>query len=182
MSIEAGNGCTYPEADKTLVTCTVAVVEQEEPGDWAIFKLGDKNDKVAFSNPDGIEHRTFFRLGDGNDKYTSDVAGVDGSKVYGLNGNDTITTGKQIGTYPDIDGGAGNDSIRTWGDGNSVYGGLGNDKIRTGEGKQFIWGGGGDDFIRGGAQADRIVGGPGNDQSSVTSTATRSGATTETTG
>ena len=81
--------------------------------------------------------------------------------IYGLGGNDTISTGNSADI---IYGQAGNDNIQGGSQDNSVYGGSGTDNIDGGEGSDVIYGGSGNDTINGGSNGtDVLVGGFGQD-------------------
>ena len=81
--------------------------------------------------------------------------------IYGLGGNDTISTGNSADI---IYGQAGNDNIQGGSQDDSVYGGSGTDNIDGGEGSDVIYGGSGNDTINGGSNGtDVLVGGFGQD-------------------
>src|SRR4051794_33763476 len=84
-------------------------------------------------------------LGDGND--TLNVQAALGAKVYGGDGNDTITGGPIADM---IGGDAGNDVVR---------GGGGNDLLGGGDGNDEVYGDDGDDVLRGDTGADELFGG-----------------------
>ncbi len=116
--------------------------------------------------------------GDGNDR----VYGGGGSDdIYGGGGNDTIdSTDGDIGLFdnpypplptdPDVmndrdvvDGGDGDDTIRTGDDRDTITGGTGNDSIDAGIDNDSVAGGDGSDTIVGGEGNDSITGGRGDD-------------------
>jgi Ca2+-binding RTX toxin-like protein len=116
--------------------------------------------------------------GDGNDR----VYGGGGSDdIYGGDGNDTIdSTDGDIGLFdnpypplptdPDVmndrdvvDGGDGDDTIRTGDDRDTITGGEGNDTIDAGIDNDSVGGGDGNDTIVGGEGNDSITGGSGDD-------------------
>ena len=80
--------------------------------------------------------------------------------VTGAAGNDTLTTNANADT---IDGGAGNDSITSGNGANQVVGGAGNDNIVLGTGNDDAQGGTGNDSITSGTGNDTINGGAGSD-------------------
>ena len=104
------------------------------------------------------------------------------TRVVGLAGDDTITTG---GGHDQVIGGNGDDIIRT-GNGDDVatgnqgndqilegdnetgrdrfFGGAGNDTIESGAGDDFVVGHQGDDIIRLGTGTDIAIGSEGNDE------------------
>ena len=79
---------------------------------------------------------------------------------------DTITASAVNGAFTlpmRVDGGAGNDVIRT-GEGNDiVFAGAGNDTVDTDDGNDWIRGMIGDDVLDSGGGDDRVTGGVGND-------------------
>ncbi|MGW3107762.1 calcium-binding protein [Streptomyces sp. NPDC001100] len=193
VTIRPGTGCAYPTAsDHTKVSCTVTMLDSQDPYPTVQLTLGDGNDTLTYHNRTA---QTYYfasaDLGAGNDKYTED-GGVDGDYVSGGTGNDTITLGKysvgwgdngddilrggvetiaQGGNGSDTittvgaaaDGGAGNDLITGGAGGQSLTGGAGNDRISGGAGNDFIYGGTGNDVLYGNAGADTIYGNSGND-------------------
>jgi len=193
VTIEPGAGCAYPaSSDHTKVSCTVTMLDSQDPYPTVQLTLGDGNDTLTYHNR---TNQTYYfasvDLGAGNDKYTED-GGVDGNYVSGGTGNDTITLGKysvgwgengndtlhggaetiaQGGNGNDTiitvgaaaDGGAGNDVITGGAGGQSLTGGAGNDRISGGAGNDFLYGGTGNDVLYGNAGADTIYGNSGND-------------------
>ena len=79
---------------------------------------------------------------------------VDRIAVLGLDGDDTIHLAGSIRTSAWLDGGDGNDQLKS---------AKGNDVLRGGAGDDHINGGQGADVVIGGEDADRILGGPGHD-------------------
>lgn len=91
--------------------------------------------------------------------------------VYGLDGDDRIVVGENVGSA-NLNGGDGDDTILgntgadriDGGDGNDVLRGLdGNDTLIGGRGKDTLFGGAADDLLDGGDQNDRLLGGDGDD-------------------
>ena len=125
----------------------------------------------------------------GNDTLYGDagndtVNGGDGrDSVFGGDGNDLIDTSSgDVNQRPDIgypglypadtdvnndkdtvDGGAGNDTIKTGDDADSIHGGDGNDLLDAGMDNDTIFGDAGNDTIFGAEGADSIDGGAGDD-------------------
>ena len=66
-------------------------------------------------------------------------------KIYGLGGDDNITT-TSVGAIT-VDGGDGNDTLVVKGDRALVYGGNGNDNITIYAGYSSVNAGDGDDFV-----------------------------------
>ncbi|GAB3261909.1 calcium-binding protein [Kineosporia babensis] len=161
----AAERCIYPTAsDRTVVECTWTVDYGQDPGTISNFRLGDKNDKVRFNDQAGDHYENdLFHLGAGNDSYDGTLGKVDGSSIFGGEGDDSITTGEQIGDVASISGGNGNDTIRTYGEWNGAHGDAGNDKLYGGVGRQDFFGGPGNDLIYGGKGADVLRGEQGND-------------------
>lgn len=92
--------------------------------------------------------------------------------VEGLAGDDTINFQAGVTVDGNVNGGAGNDVIRTGAGDDKVFGGTGNDTIlgRAGNdeiegqsGIDTLKGQAGNDTIRGGSEGDSITGGTGND-------------------
>ena len=158
-----------------------ALLPGEAPND-DIVRAGDGNDTVYAGVGDDE-----VLAGDGDDLvYGEDgddiLAGGDGNDtVLGGEGDDVIDTGSgevrpDIG-YPgffepdsdpendrdSVDGGAGNDTIRTGDDRDTITGGAGDDVIDAGIDDDIVSGNDGDDRIVGGEGNDSILGGDGND-------------------
>jgi len=165
--ISAGPGCSYPvEVDLTRVICTVEGQETQDPYPFASFRLRDRRDVVRFVNDsDQVYYGTQFWLGSGNDEAVTAQAdgGLDGSGVYGQNGQDEITVGR-LGDLGGAYGGNNNDTIRLVGSLAWGYGGNGDDTMYGGAGGQILRGDKGNDRIDGGDGHDLIYGGPGDDR------------------
>jgi Ca2+-binding RTX toxin-like protein len=152
-------------------------------GDDADYIDGGDDDDVIEG---GIDNDTIYG-GSGNDTIT-DVQGAD--EIYGGDGDDLIEAG--IDTFSDyandqptvggrpnpffnsgdpnkddgrdfVDGGSGNDTIRTGDDSDTVYGGTGDDSINAGIDDDEVYGDDGDDSIIGSHGSDSLYGGEGND-------------------
>ncbi|WP_089100374.1 calcium-binding protein [Streptomyces hyaluromycini] len=160
VPIDAGQDCVYPDsADRTRVSCTVTLIDSQDPYAALVVNLGDGNDMVAYKNStDQIYFYAEISLGPGNDR-AADYGRLDGAYVSGDTGNDTITVGKEGLAW----GGDGNDTVNASGGDNIVQGGKGNDVLRGGAGAQYLSGDDGKDTITGGAGADTLYGGKGDD-------------------
>ena len=152
-------------------------------GDDADYIDGGDDDDVIEG---GIDNDTIYG-GSGNDTIT-DVQGAD--EIYGGDGDDLIEAG--IDTFSDyandqptvggrpnpffnsgdpnkddgrdfVDGGSGNDTIRTGDDSDTIYGGTGDDSINAGIDDDLVYGDDGDDSIIGSHGSDSLYGGEGND-------------------
>ncbi|SFR48576.1 cadherin-like domain-containing protein [Litoreibacter janthinus] len=107
--------------------------------------------------------------GDGNDT----VEGGEGDDVIDTSGGSPLPDLGYPGLFPSdpnpnddidfVDGGAGNDTIKTGDDADTIFGGTGNDTIDGGLDNDTIDGGDGDDRIVGGEGSDTIDGGDGDD-------------------
>ncbi len=90
------------------------------------------------------------------------LAAVDRVRIYGNDGNDTISAGAR--SLPVVVfGGAGDDTITTGAGADTLWGEAGNDQINAGSGKNNIRGGDNNDTLTGGNTVDRIWGDGGND-------------------
>jgi serralysin len=160
VPIKAGHDCAHPDrADRTKVSCTVTLVDSQDPYAALITNLGDRNDTVAYKNgTDQVYFYARISLGAGNDKAT-DSGRLDGAYVSGDAGDDTLTVGAEGLAW----GGDGNDTIYASGGDNIVQGGKGDDALHGGAGAQYLSGDDGKDTITGGTGADTLNGGTGND-------------------
>nr|WP_272903188.1 Hint domain-containing protein [Sulfitobacter sp. M39] len=152
-------------------------------GDDADYIDGGDDDDVIEG---GIDNDTIYG-GSGNDTIT-DIQGAD--SIFGGDGDDLINAG--IDTFSDyendqptfggkpnpfyetgdpnqedgrdyVDGGSGNDTIRTGDDSDTIYGGTGQDYINAGIDDDLVYGEDGDDVIIGSHGSDSLYGGEGND-------------------
>jgi Ca2+-binding RTX toxin-like protein len=114
----------------------------------------------------------------GNDGNDSIVAGVDTFSDY-ANDQPFITNPLTGATIPNpffgtgdpnqddgrdfVDGGSGNDTIRTGDDSDTIFGGTGDDSINAGIDDDLVEGGDGNDSIIGSHGSDTLRGGVGND-------------------
>ncbi|MFE1881064.1 calcium-binding protein [Streptomyces diastatochromogenes] len=160
VPISAGHDCAYPDsADHTKVSCTVTLVDSQDPYAALIMNLGDRNDTVTYDNTtDQIYFYAEISLGAGNDKLT-DSGRLDGAYASGDAGNDTLTVGAEGLAW----GGDGDDTVYASGGDNIVQGGKGDDVLHGGAGSQYLSGDDGNDKIYGGSAADTLYGGKGND-------------------
>jgi Ca2+-binding RTX toxin-like protein len=88
--------------------------------------------------------------------------------IFGLGGNDGIladpTVFDFVGGNDVVDGGSGNDTIRTADGDDRIEAGLGNDDVQSGRGEDSVLGQAGDDELRGGEDNDDLSGGAGSDR------------------
>ncbi|MFF4398298.1 calcium-binding protein [Streptomyces sp. NPDC001480] len=160
VPIGAGHDCAYPDgADRTKVSCTVTLVDSQDPYAALVANLGDGNDTLAYKNAtDQVYSYAEISLGAGNDKLT-DSGSLDGAYASGDAGNDTITVGAEGLAW----GGDGNDTVHASGGDNIVQGGKGDDVLHGGSGSQYLSGDDGNDRLYGGTADDTLYGGKGND-------------------
>ncbi|MGW1804826.1 calcium-binding protein [Streptomyces sp. NPDC002078] len=160
VPIEAGHDCAHPDrADRTKVSCTVTLVDSQDPYAALITDLGDRDDTLAYDNAtDQVYSYAQISLGAGNDKAT-DSGRLDGAHVSGGAGDDTISVGAEGLAW----GGDGNDTIDASGGDNIVQGGKGDDVLHGGSGAQYLSGDAGKDTITGGSGDDTLYGGTGDD-------------------
>lgn len=162
-----------------------------QSGNDIIHSYGGRD--VILGGPDNDQIWGGDEVGEGD----TIEGGTGYDRIYGEEGNDVIygdtVSSPTTGTYDDIYGGEGNDTIYggvgddyIYGDegddyieggenaGNieKLYGGAGNDEIHGGDDEDWVAGGAGNDIlygddgpdqVEGDAGNDRIVGGPGND-------------------
>ncbi len=110
----------------------------------------------------GLGNASLIRIfgNDGNDTVTVSAGVPAPVELYGGNGNDYLTGGGYADT---LDGGDGNDRL-LGGNGNDfIYGGAGRDVVSGGNGNDYIEGGEDFDNLKGDAGNDIIFGGDGND-------------------
>ena len=156
---DAGYGRTYVSSDQLVLT-TGAGNDRVD--------VGQRDDGTLEVRVNGEQYE--MRLGESQELTIRAGAGDDVIRVAsnvkvnivvdGGDGNDFIRTGAGDDR---IDGGAGNDTISAGAGRNDVFGNSGNDRIYGGSGTDVLHGGDGDDQIRGGAGNDFIDGGAGND-------------------
>jgi Ca2+-binding RTX toxin-like protein len=87
-------------------------------------------------------------------------------KVFGLNGDDTLSLNETNGVLPQASlfGGAGNDSLTGGFAADFLFGDVGNDQLFGKGGADFMFGGAGNDVLTGGAGNDQVFGEAGNDR------------------
>jgi Ca2+-binding RTX toxin-like protein len=129
------------------------------------FQIGQ-----GYTNGAGIDNA---RIGDRfgrDDTFNTTNLGASRDLIFGLEGNDTITSGAG---EDHVYGGAGFDTIYGGADRDILYGEDGEDYLEGNEGRDALYGGAmndglvggeGDDWLDGGAGADTLVGGEGNDR------------------
>ena len=94
---------------------------------------------------------------------TFNVADVDSVFINSLGGNDFVFARRNVRLDLTIDGGDGNDRIRSGSGNDNLTGGLGDDRITGGRGDDVIDGGAGDDRLRGQSGNDTLNGGDDDD-------------------
>ena len=123
---------------------------------------GDRVDASGFNH--GL---TFHTTGHGEDITGSEFAdtlSMEDGTINGLGGNDLLEGGLAGSTAQSaINGGSGNDSIRTADGADTLSGGPGQDSISSGDGNDTVDGGSGNDTVRAGDGDDQITGGSGTD-------------------
>jgi len=142
---------------------------------------GDGDDIITGDDDDGLETDGGDDLIDGGAGNDTIVGGQGSDTVTGGTGDDVIdTSGTRplpdlgySGVFPAdtdpeddrdlVDGGDGNDTIRTGDDRDTIFGGAGDDVINSGIDDDSVDGGDGDDRIVGAEGNDSIRGGAGND-------------------
>ena len=165
--VDSGSG-QYVSSDQLVFTTGAGndevKVTRNEDGSLALDANGER---FRLELAEGQE--LTIRAGDGND--VIDVAAdVEVNLIVdGGHGDDTIRTGAGNDR---IDGGAGNDTIHSGAGRDDVFGNSGNDRISAGAGDDVVYGGDGDDhlfgqngndFVDGGKGNDTVYGGAGND-------------------
>src|SRR5215212_9878185 len=87
-------------------------------------------------------------------------------KVFGLNGDDTLSLDETNGVLPQANlfGGAGNDTLIGGSAADFLFGDVGNDQLFGKGGGDFLFGGAGNDVLTGGAGNDQAFGEAGNDR------------------
>jgi Ca2+-binding RTX toxin-like protein len=90
------------------------------------------------------------------------IAGIELLFITGGDGKDSIAAAGFSG-WLTLDGGRGNDELRSGSGRDQLRGRAGNDLLFAGPGKDLLEGGKGDDELHGGDGDDQLRGGPGND-------------------
>jgi Ca2+-binding RTX toxin-like protein len=114
--------------------------------------IGGSNDGTTFKS---IEHIN-LTTGSGNDSINIGATGELGAYINAGAGDDTII-GSATGSYDNLYGGDGNDSIIDGAGNNYLYGNAGDDIIDGGLGNDTVNGGAGNDIIDGGNGTDTAV-------------------------
>ncbi len=113
---------------------------------------GDGDDLIVA----GVD--TFSDYPDDQPTYFNPLTGRYEANPYYRTGDPNQDDGRDF-----VDGGAGNDTIRTGDDADTVYGGTGNDYINAGIDDDYVEGGDGNDYIVGSHGSDTLKGNDGND-------------------
>ena len=96
----------------------------------------------------------------GNERIGSfDVARVSRIRVLGWAGDDRIRIANRVLVPAILEGGAGNDRLRSGGGPSILLGGPGDDDLVGGNARDVLIGGDGGDHLRGGADDDLLIGG-----------------------
>jgi Ca2+-binding RTX toxin-like protein len=133
-----------------------------------VLSLGttDRITVQNYFNNDSVYAVEEIRFADGT---TWDRAAIDALAVQSTDGNDNLYA---VEGFPDLSGGAGNDTLRgdaqanmlDGGEGNDcLYGSDGNDTLAGGADNDILYGENGDDLLSGGEGGDNLSGGNGND-------------------
>jgi hypothetical protein len=142
-----------PGTNETIIR--VGGVEHRYPPDQSItIRTGSGHDGVVI--PSYVKAPITILAGEGNDLIHSNAA----TRVFGLGGNDQITTGAG-NDY--ISAGAGNDYVDSGDGDDTVFGHTGDDVIYAMGGDDRIFGGDDNDYLEGGTGADVVAGGDGYD-------------------
>lgn len=166
VPLEPGDHCTYrAPGDHTYVVCELPT--DSPRSDKIDIFLGDRNDKIATSDP---AVRT-VRGGDGDDELHAHSAHT----VRGDAGNDMVMGRVVMDGGDGMDhlmgddsdqrfwGGRGNDMIEAYGGADVVHAGSGDDHVMGGDGPDVLFGGSGNDMLHGEGGDDLVSGGPGKD-------------------
>lgn len=119
--------------------------------------MGDGGD--LFDNRGGFVDGDWFG-GDGNDAYLGRSNTVVAGEINGGAGNDSLKGGANDDAFR---GGAGKDRIFGFNGDDTIHGDGGNDILSGGEGQDYLSGGAGNDVMSGGAGDDTLIGGNGAD-------------------
>ncbi|SPF80392.1 Ig-like domain-containing protein [Pseudoprimorskyibacter insulae] len=136
-------------------------------GDDDSIRGGDGDDTITAGEGsdtvDGGDDNDVIDTGGSNPRIDTDVFPVPAGQqnLDPLNGNDEDPDPSD--DLDSVDGGAGNDIIRTGDDDDTINGGTGNDTIEAGIDDDLVDGGDGDDSITDVQGSDTINGGQGND-------------------
>jgi hypothetical protein len=136
-----------------------AVLSGQEPGMLIIFGRTPGNDVIRITR----QSNGRVRVDDNGTIKTFASSSVTKIWAVGGTGNDSITLHEDLNIAATLDGGEGDDTLRS-GDANDwVHGGPGNDVLSGRSGKDRIYGDAGNDSIEGGAGGDTIYGEAGRD-------------------
>ena len=146
------DGGTSAPVTASLAVETAAVIDDPlDPGSDLLAVGGTAGNDIIKLIPAGNSGRVRVMV---NGVSEGTFGPVDRIAVLGLDGNDSIHLAGSIRTSAWLDGGDGNDQLKS---------AKGNDVLRGGAGNDHINGGQGADVLIGGEDADRILGGPGHD-------------------
>jgi len=137
---------------------TVTLLSDNAPSNIKIEGAATDDTLIVNGSHSDITLRLYGGEGDDTITVGSNVNGSD--RIYGEDGNDTIRGGMDA-DY--IWGGADNDTIYGEDGIDKLYGDEGDDTIRGGNDRDFLYGGLGEDFINGDTGNDVIWGGADND-------------------
>jgi Ca2+-binding RTX toxin-like protein len=182
-SLGAGNDIIKPEKSSNDIikfedTLTKESISLTREGHNLIINILNSEDKLVVENwylgntlekfvfSDGVEmlreeiHTKGLVVKGTDDEDTMEGLDKENNVIYGLFGNDVITTY----SGNDVVYGESGDDIINLGEGiNKAFGGQGNDEIISGSGDDIIYGDEGNDNILSGAGNDTIYGGQGDD-------------------
>lgn len=115
--------------------------------------------EISYKDQSGEEKKIVVGLTqygtDGDDSLIAAGDQDDEHRIYGLDGNDSLTGGDSNDL---LDGGAGNDSVEANLGDDTLYGGLGYDVLRGNGGNDMLYGGDGKDNLNGGRGRDYLYG------------------------
>ena len=147
----------------------LAPSDQERRADSFYISSGEGDDNVKLTGGNEIEKATIY-LNGGNDFFRSDTTAPVQTRVYGREGEDTISLGlgddRAYGgeDRDTIDGGLGDDRLYGNEGNDLVFGGEGDDRVYGDEGNDQLYGGAGNDRVNGGAGVDTLFGEGGDDR------------------
>jgi len=118
--------------------------------------------KAKGKHRDQIEVKAEFLPGKGH-KQIFDIAEVDRLVIFLGEGRDKAKIDQKIELPVWIDGGEGDDDLKSGGGDDILLGGAGDDKLKGGKGDDILLGGAGADKLKGGHGDDVLFGGPGDD-------------------
>jgi hypothetical protein len=140
------------EPGVTLINRVLQVIGSEEEDQ---IKLKSKNSQIE----------VLIRFGNQiKQAWSFDESEIDRIVILGAGGDDKIHMDRDIPIPAFIDGGSGNDRIRSGSGDDEIIGGEGNDRIETNDGDDLVTDRSGDNRIWTGNGNDVVVTGPGNDR------------------